>query len=34
EPEGTVLQELQKGYMLNSKIIRHAKVKIAKKKEN
>jgi len=34
EPEGTILQEIQKGYMLNSKIIRHAKVKIAKKKEN
>jgi len=34
EPEGTILQEIQKGYMLNSKIIRHAKVKIAKKKKN
>jgi len=29
--EDTVLQELQKGYTLNSKVIRHAKVKVAKR---
>lgn len=28
-PEGTILEELQKGYILNSKVIRHTKVKIA-----
>ena len=27
--EGTVLDEFQKGYMLNHKVLRHAKVKIA-----
>ena len=27
--DGTILEEIQKGYMLNSKVIRHAKVKIA-----
>jgi molecular chaperone GrpE len=32
--DGTVLEELQKGYMLNDKVIRTAKVKIAKKPEN
>jgi molecular chaperone GrpE len=33
--EGVVLEELQKGYMLNSKVLRHAKVKVsgAKQKE-
>ncbi len=31
--EGTVLEELQKGYMLHEKVIRHSKVKIAKGKE-
>jgi molecular chaperone GrpE len=31
EEEGTVLEELQKGYTLNEKVIRHSKVKIAKK---
>jgi len=31
--EGTVLEELQKGYMLNDKVLRHTKVKIAKQKE-
>ena len=31
KPEGTVLEELQKGYMINDKVLRHAKVKIAKK---
>ena len=30
-PEGTILEELQNGYMLNSKVIRHSKVKVAKK---
>jgi len=29
--EGTILEELQKGYMLKSKVIRHSKVKIAEK---
>ena len=28
--EGIVLEELQKGYMLNEKVIRHTKVKISK----
>jgi len=28
---GTILEELQSGYMLGTKILRHAKVKIAKK---
>jgi molecular chaperone GrpE len=28
--EGTILEELQKGYMLHSKVIRHSKVKVAK----
>jgi len=31
--EGTVLEELQKGYMLHDRVIRHSKVKVAKKKE-
>jgi len=30
---GIILEELQSGYMLGDKIIRHAKVKIAKKEE-
>lgn len=30
QPEGTVLEELQKGYKLNSAVLRHAKVKVAK----
>jgi len=30
--ENTVLQELQKGYTFNDKVIRHAKVKVSKKK--
>jgi len=29
--EETVLEELQKGYLLNDKIIRHSKVKVSKK---
>ncbi len=28
--EGTILEELQKGYMLNSTVLRHTKVKVAK----
>ena len=32
EPENKILEELQKGYMLNDKVIRHSKVKISKKK--
>ncbi len=31
--EGTVLEEYQRGYMLNKKVIRYSKVKVAKKKE-
>lgn len=31
--EGTILEEIQKGYILDDKVIRHSKVKIAKKKE-
>lgn len=33
KPEGTILEVLQSGYTLNGKIIRTAKVKIAKKSE-
>ena len=33
KPEGTVVEELQKGYMLNDKVIRPAKVKVARKEE-
>ena len=29
-PDGMVLEELQKGYRLNDKVIRHAKVKVSK----
>ena len=29
-PEGLIIEELQKGYMLKSKVIRYAKVKVAK----
>jgi molecular chaperone GrpE len=32
EEEGTILEEFQKGYLLNNKVIRHSKVKISKKK--
>ncbi len=32
KPEGTVIEELQKGYMFNSKVIRHSKVRVAKNK--
>ncbi len=36
QPEGIIIEELQKGFTLNGKIIRHAKVKISsgKKPEN
>ena len=34
EEDGTVLEELQRGYMLNSTVIRHSKVKIAKNKNH
>lgn len=30
-PENVVLEVLQKGYMLNDKVLRHAKVKVSKK---
>ena len=33
EKENIILDEFQKGYFLNEKVIRHAKVKVAKKKE-
>ena len=29
--EDTILEELQKGYMLNEKVLRHAKVKVSEK---
>lgn len=32
--EGTVLEELQKGYILHDRVLRHTKVKVAKKKED
>lgn len=31
QEEGTIIEELQKGYMLKSKVIRHSKVKVAEK---
>jgi len=31
KPENTVLEELQKGYFLNDRVIRTAKVKVSKK---
>lgn len=34
EEEGVVLEELQKGYLLNDSVLRHSKVKISKKREN
>ena len=36
EPENTIVEELQKGFMLNDKVIRHTKVKVSsgKKPEN
>lgn len=30
EPDGTILEELQKGYMLHQKVIRHSKVKVSR----
>ncbi|MCM8799488.1 MAG: nucleotide exchange factor GrpE [Candidatus Omnitrophica bacterium] len=33
-PENTVVEELQKGYLLNDKVIRTAKVKVSKKSQN
>lgn len=33
-PEHTVMEELQKGYYLNDRVIRTAKVKVAKKKDS
>ena len=32
-PENTVVEEIQKGYLLNDKVIRHAKVKISNGKK-
>jgi molecular chaperone GrpE len=32
-PEHTVLEELQKGYLLNERVIRTTKVKVSKKQE-
>ncbi len=32
--DGTILEEIQPGYMLKSKVIRHAKVKVADNKTN
>ena len=29
-PEGVVLEELQKGYTLNDKVLRHSKVKVSR----
>ena len=34
DQDNIILEELQKGYMLNGKVIRHAKVKIGKNDEN
>ncbi len=33
KPEGEILEEIQKGYKLNGKLIRAAKVKVAKQKK-
>lgn len=33
KPDHTITKELQSGYMLNERVLRHAKVKVAKKKE-
>lgn len=33
KPDGTVIEELQKGYTFNSEVIRHSRVKIAKNKK-
>ena len=34
DKDGMILEELQKGYMLNDMVIRHSKVKVGKKKES
>jgi molecular chaperone GrpE len=34
KPQGTILEELQKGYKLHDHIIRHTKVKISGEKQN
>ena len=34
QPEGTVIEEIRPGYLLNGKLLRPASVKIAKKKSN
>jgi len=34
QEQGTVLEELQKGYLFQGQVLRHAKVKIAKKRSN
>jgi molecular chaperone GrpE len=34
KPENTIVEELQKGYLLNDRVIRTAKVKVSKHKEN
>ncbi len=33
KPEGTILEELQKGYKVNENVIRHSKVKVSKNTE-
>ena len=33
DKDNIVLEELQKGYMLNGAVLRHSKVKVGKKKE-
>lgn len=33
QPEDTIIEELQKGYMMNGKVIRYARVKVAKPKQ-
>lgn len=33
EPEGSIIEELQPGYMYKNRVLRHTKVKIAKKKQ-
>jgi molecular chaperone GrpE len=33
-PEGTVLEEVQKGYVLNGRVVRPARVKVARKANN
>ena len=33
-PENTIVEELQKGYLLNNRVVRTAKVKVSKRTEN